>query len=83
MNCILEHGLRIPDDISVIGYDNTSICDMVSPRLTSVDYNYNTFAEALIETVEGVYSSAPLPPLRLIDASLAIRASCGPAKSGT
>lgn len=80
MNCILEQGLRIPDDISVVGYDNTSICNMVSPQLTSVDYNYDTFAEALIETVEGVYNSTPLPPLRLIDASLAVRASSGPAK---
>jgi len=82
MNCILEHGLRIPDDISVVGYDNTSLCNMVSPKLTSVDYNYDIFAKALIETVEGVYNSTPLPPLRLIDASLVVRASSGPARLG-
>lgn len=80
MNCIQEHGFRIPDDISVVGYDNTHICNMVTPKLTSIDYNYDDFAEKLIATVEGVYSSASLPPLQLIEPSLIIRKSTGAAR---
>lgn len=34
---IKEAGLRIPDDISVISFDNTEYCNCVTPRLTSVD----------------------------------------------
>ena len=30
-------GVRVPEDVSVISFDNTSICDLISPRLTSVD----------------------------------------------
>lgn len=30
MNCIQEHGLRIPEDISVVGYDNTPVCNMMT-----------------------------------------------------
>ncbi len=81
MNCILEHGFRIPEDISVVGYDNTLICNVVTPKLTSVDYNYDDFAEKLIATVEGVYSSASLPPLQLIEPSLIIRDSSGKARN--
>ena len=75
MNCIQEHGLRVPDDISVVGYDNTLICNVVTPKLTSIDYNYDEFAKKLIATVDGVYDSALLPPLQLIEPSLIIRGS--------
>lgn len=80
MNCILEHGLRIPEDISVVGYDNTLTCNVVTPKLTSIDYNYDDFAEKLIATVESVYSSVSLPPLQLIDPSLVVRDSTGRAR---
>lgn len=81
MNCIQEHGLKIPEDISVVGYDNTFICNIVTPKLTSVDYNYNDFAEKLVATVEGIYSSASLPPLQLIEPSLIVRGSTGAASA--
>lgn len=80
MNCIQEHGFRVPEDISVVGYDNTYICSMVTPKLTSIDYNYDDFAEKLIATVEGVYDATSLPPLQLIEPSLIIRGSTGAAK---
>lgn len=81
MNCIQEHGLKIPDDISVIGYDNTFICNMMTPKLTSVDYNYDVFAETLINTVDGIYTNTPLPPLQLIEPALIVRSSSGPARA--
>ncbi|MHB1652650.1 MAG: LacI family DNA-binding transcriptional regulator [Desulfitobacteriaceae bacterium] len=36
MCCIQDHGLRVPDDISVMGYDNLPVARMVKPRLTTV-----------------------------------------------
>ncbi len=76
INCIREHGLDVPGDISVIGYDNTSLCNMSVPKLTSIDYNYDNFAETLIDTVEGIYASKDIPPLQLIEPRLVIRDSC-------
>ena len=29
-------GLKVPDDVSVVGFDNRSICTMIEPNLTSV-----------------------------------------------
>ncbi|MCM1027581.1 MAG: LacI family transcriptional regulator [Roseburia sp.] len=80
MNCIRAHGLRIPEDISVVSYDNTEICSMVTPMLTSIDYNYDLFAETLVRTVEGIYNSNPLPQIQLIAPTLVVRASSGPVR---
>ena len=31
-----EVGLRIPDDLSVVGFDDVDLCEWVSPQLTTV-----------------------------------------------
>ena len=33
------HGLQLPNDLSVIGYDNLQICQFTSPKLTSISQN--------------------------------------------
>ncbi|WP_054939728.1 LacI family DNA-binding transcriptional regulator [Paenibacillus ihuae] len=37
MRCIHDAGLRVPQDISVIGYDNLTIANMSMPKLTTVE----------------------------------------------
>ncbi len=34
-----ENKLRVPNDIWVVGFDNIFLCDLVSPKLSSVDQN--------------------------------------------
>ena len=36
MTGLREHGKRIPEDISVVGFDDISLCQMVTPPLTTV-----------------------------------------------
>lgn len=33
----LDAGVRLPEQLSIVGYDNSSICRMLRPQLTSVD----------------------------------------------
>ena len=37
MKVILGRGLRVPQDIALVGMDNTNIADLANPALTSVD----------------------------------------------
>ncbi|MCB7318788.1 LacI family DNA-binding transcriptional regulator [Lacrimispora sp. 210928-DFI.3.58] len=46
-----EHGLSIPADLSVIGYDNTALCDLMKVPLTSVDQNSDMMASKVIEVL--------------------------------
>lgn len=36
MKAIAERRLRVPEDISIVGYDDSLVCDYVTPTLTSV-----------------------------------------------
>lgn len=51
-----EHGLRVPEDVSVIGYNDISFCEKVAPALTTVrtpKYEMGVkAAELLLETME-------------------------------
>lgn len=37
MNCIHDHGLKVPDDLSVIGFDGSQLTEQVRPRLSSME----------------------------------------------
>jgi len=55
-NAISEAGLRVPDDISVVGYDGIHLAKMLSPRLTTWQQNTEDLgriaAARLIEKIE-------------------------------
>src|SRR5690606_6599177 len=38
MQTLKEHGIRIPDDIAIVGFNNDAISKIVEPQLTTVDY---------------------------------------------
>lgn len=52
---IMQHmkrmGLNIPQDMAVIGMDNTYLSDMLSPRLTSLDFSKDEFAQKLVDAM--------------------------------
>lgn len=57
ISVVTEMGLAIPDDIAIVGYDNTMYCDFAQNRLTSVDQSGEMLgqqaARLLIERIEG------------------------------
>lgn len=79
MRSIQEHGLKIPEDISVVSYDNTYMAEMAIPRLTSVDYNYEEYGRKLIDTATAMIEGRKAGQLRMVTPTLVIRESSGPA----
>ena len=77
---INEHGYNIPDDISVVSYDNAYIANLLMPKLTSIDYNYEMFGKELVETAISAAEGKPKPLLQRIIPTLVIRESSGPPK---
>ncbi len=76
---ILEHGYGIPQDITVVSYDNTYITDHLVPKLTSIDYNYESFGTLLVETAVAAAERREMPRLQRVTPTLVVRESSGPA----
>ena len=72
---ILEHGLKIPQDISIVSQDNTFIAHAYVPSLTSIDFNYEEYGQKLIETAVAVIEGREIPMLQSVTPKLIIRES--------
>lgn len=79
MRSINEHGLSIPQDISVVSYDNTYMAEMAMPKLTSVDYNYEEYGRKLIDTAIAMIEERKTGQIRMVTPTLVIRGSSGSA----
>ncbi|MCR5556374.1 MAG: LacI family transcriptional regulator [Butyrivibrio sp.] len=77
---IREHGLSIPEDISIVSFDNTYIADLTLPKLTSVDYNYKHFGEMLINTAIAAAKGEQCEAVQKVEPKLVLRESSGPVK---
>ena len=48
---IKEAGLKIPNDISIIGFDNSRISELVKPKLTTVQLPYSEMTQKAIKHI--------------------------------
>ncbi len=71
-------GLLVPDDLAIVGFDDTDYAALLTPRLTTVRQDREglgaTAAEALLRTINYPDDS---PPHVVFPAELIVRESCG------
>lgn len=56
-----KKGLCIPDDLSIIGYNNSILSTCCEPELTSVDNRLETLCHHIVKTLIGILSSKEMP----------------------
>ena len=71
---LLSEGIRVPGDISVLGFDDTFVTDITTPRLSSVGYDYQAYGAMLVETA--VERDQDWPADRRIPVFITERDSC-------
>ena len=51
MKALHEHGVNIPNDVSIVGFDDRPTCEMSKPPLSSVNVPKNSFGAEAIEAL--------------------------------
>jgi LacI family transcriptional regulator len=74
------HGLRVPDDIAVVGFDDASFASMMEPALTTVRQDKAGLGAAACEALMRIMANgSSVPPVVILAADLVVRESCGAA----
>ena len=68
-----EMGLRIPEDLSIIGYNNPMLVSCCDPELTSIDNKLETLCQHLITTLMGVLEGNEMPKKTVFSGELVKR----------
>lgn len=77
MKAIKEHSLSVPEDISIVGFDDIEMCSYVTPALTTVHapaYDMGQHGANLVYAASNLSNSTPLKAK--IPCHLVIRDSC-------
>jgi LacI family transcriptional regulator len=78
----LRKGLRIPDDLSIAGFDDSPLASQVFPALTTIRQPLARMAERAVQTIIGAReATAPVAATVIVPSTLVIRDSTGPARS--
>ena len=77
-----DMGLRVPDHVSVVGFDNIPMANYLMPRLTTVTKDAYTAGKNAFEMLQARMQTPDLPRQVIhIPAKLIVRESTGPAPS--
>ena len=77
IDAIKDAGLRVPEDISVIGFDNIEIAKYVTPKLTTIRQNCQEIGEAAVDIlIEQINKKEKLKINKVIPVELIERESC-------
>lgn len=80
MGFLSEQGIRVPEDISVAGFDDTPVCEMLRPALTTVRQDGALRARLAVEKLRELKEGRPVETEIMLPVSLVVRNSTAPCR---
>jgi len=77
-----ELGLRIPEDVSVVGFDDLPFARVFAPPLTTIAIDPEELGATAFEVLMGVMEGGAAPRGRILPVELVVRGSTGPPPVG-
>ena len=75
---IKEMGLRCPEDIAIVGYNDYEIAKIAEPRLTTMRVPIYDLGTESARMLMKIFKEEPIPePMKLLPTEMIIRDSCG------
>lgn len=78
MAALADHGLRVPDDVSLVGFDDVSIASYVRPALTTVAIPSYQIGHAAVRMLVEEPESPPRALPLVLPTKLVLRDTCAP-----
>lgn len=60
---LIDHGIRVPEDISITGFDDNILSRIIRPRLTTVHQNVTKKAQAALRTLLSILEKTDEEPV--------------------
>jgi len=80
----IAKNVRVPQELGVVGFDDTRIAQMTNPLLTTVHVPMSRMGATAIELLCEKIAEPSRPPAKVaLEADLVVRGSCGCTTSGT
>jgi DNA-binding LacI/PurR family transcriptional regulator len=80
MSALKDLGVRVPEDISVTGYDDSEVAVMMRPKLTTMAWPTTEISTAAVEWVLGQVRGEAVEEVKGFHARLVVRGSSGVVK---
>lgn len=78
IDAAIESGISVPDQLAVVGFDDTRIAQMTRPRLTTVHVPMSNMGASAVELLCQRLDDPKRPPTKLtLQSELIVRESCG------
>ncbi|MCR5215859.1 MAG: LacI family transcriptional regulator [Lachnospiraceae bacterium] len=65
-----EHGFKVPEELSVVGYNDSILAQATEPELTSIDSKVQSLCITTVNTLMGVFNGSDVPTRTYITADI-------------
>ncbi len=77
LKALQQHGLRVPEDVSVIGFDDLGFAALLNPPLTTVRAPTELVGRIATENLFGLLENHPTDEVFILPTEVIYRRSCG------
>ncbi len=77
LRALREQGVRVPDDVAVIGFDGLPASELTDPPLTTIRQPVGETGGRAVQVLQELIGGAEGPIVRIMPVELVVRDSCG------
>ncbi|MEX1377496.1 MAG: LacI family DNA-binding transcriptional regulator [Eubacteriales bacterium] len=76
VKALARNGVKVPEEVSVVGFNNSVIAEYSSPTITSIDNKVDILCTDAVRTLLDVFEKKSVARVKTVQGELVIRESC-------